>query len=779
MRGITLVAGARVSTMLASTMLASTILAAPISAFAADATPAPVTTDADQSQVKDIVVTAQRRSEKVDKVAIAITAISGDSLEEKKVVRQLDLQNAAPGLSITKAGLTESINIRGIGLSSGSPNVTNGVATYYDGIFQPPIVSAGQFYDIGSIEVLRGPQGTISGANNTGGAIYINSNKPDLDKLEGHVEMWGGSYKNAGAIAAVNIPVGDTLAIRFAGIANTRDSYYTSVGTYAVAPDRLSERDGRVQALWKPDSHFSALLKLEVINRNTGGYAYQPISTPIDSPTGPVYLQGRPVPTLAPWTVNYDSPTANYERATLTSLKLDYVTDGGLTFRSVTGYLSKRISNLYDLDGTNITALAATQNQFVREREYVQEVNIISPDAGAFTYVLGAYAQRNKVDVNIAQGTGPQPAPSYPDAAPNFVNILIGNNKVLVGVFGQVKYKFTDKFSVEAGLRYSHYHIDAVGGVYVAGIPGFVCTNVIGKAYLGGYGCNVAPQTGRESDGRPTGKFALNYQADANNLIYAFVARGYKNGGINAPSPVNFTPETVWDYEAGWKSSFLNRHLRTQVGVFYNAYSGFQEDVTQAASGSSGVINVPGTSKIYGVEGSAQAKFGGLSVDGGFAYTHASLASITVIDREIVPPSVNVPQCANDDFSNTYGPQKACYNYAYATTPNGGPNLYSPKWTWNANVSYKFALGDANTLVPHATVSHVGSQWDYLTYHPGVDQIAAHTLVNAGITLNISGISIDAYGTNLSNKYYVAGRSGNNQFFGAPREYGVRLSANF
>ena len=747
-------------------------------AHAADAAPA-VAADANGEPVKEIIVTAQRRSEKVDKVAIAITALSSDALEEKQVLRELDLQNAAPGLSITKAGLTESINIRGIGLSSGSPNVTNGVATYYDGIFQPPIISTGQFYDMAGIEVLRGPQGTISGANNTGGAIYINSHKPDLDKLEGHVEAWAGSYTNVGANAAVNLPVGDTLAFRFAGLANTRDSYYTSLGTYNVSPDRLSEHDMRLQALWKPDSHFSALAKVEVINRNSGGYAYQPISTPIASPNGPVYLPDAAGATGVPWTVSYDSPTANYERATLTSLKLDYVTDSGITLRSLTGYLNKRINNLYDLDGTDIAALASTSNQFVREREYVQEFNIISPDTGAFTYVLGAYGQRNKVDVNISQGGGTTPAPSFPDATPGFVNILIGNDKVLEGLFGQVKYKLSDKFNIEAGLRYSHYHIDAVGGVFVAAIPGFVCTNVIHAAYATGFGCNVAPQAGSEGDGRPTGKIALNYQVNPDNLVYAFVARGYKNGGINAPSPVNFTPETVWDYEAGWKSSFLERHLRTQLGVFYNAYNGFQEDVTEPASGSSGVVNVPGTSKIYGFEGSFQAKAGDLSLDGGVAYTHASLSSITVIDREIVPAGVSVPQCANDNYSNTYGANNACFNYAYATTPNGAQNLFSPKWTWNVTASYKLAIGNGASLTPRVTANHVGEQWDYLSYHPGVDQIPGHTLVNAGVTLRLSRFTIDAYGTNLANTYYVSGRSGNNLFYGAPREYGVRLSADF
>jgi iron complex outermembrane receptor protein len=152
----------------ATALLATTILASH-PAMADDqpaAQPAAAADNAPDS--KEIVVTALRRRDNVQNISIAVTALSGDALTEKAVVRQSDLQNASPGLSIVKAGLTDSINIRGIGLASGSPQVTNGVSTYLDGVFQPPIASGGVFYDMAGVEVLRGPQGTLSGANSTG-----------------------------------------------------------------------------------------------------------------------------------------------------------------------------------------------------------------------------------------------------------------------------------------------------------------------------------------------------------------------------------------------------------------------------------------------------------------------------------------------------------------------------------------------------------------------------------------------------------------------------------
>ena len=740
--------------------LASMAMAQP--AFADGAQPAPTTATA--APANDIVVTVQRRKENVQNISIAITALSGGALEEKKVLRQLDLQNASPGLTITKAGLTESVNIRGIGLSSGSPQVTNGVSTYYDGIFQPPIVSSSQFYDMDSIEVLRGPQGTLVGANSTGGAIYMNSKKPELNKLGGEVTVWGGSYSNLGANAAVNVPLGDTLALRLAGVDNTRNSYYTDLGPAHAAPDRLSEHDGRAQLLWKTGG-FQAIAKLEAINKQTGGYAYQPIAVaPLQYAAGATGL---------PWTVSYDSPAANYERATLSSLEMKYVTSGGLTLRSVTGYLNKRINNLYDTDGAALPISAATpqatQNQFVREREYSQEINLISPDSGNFKYVLGAYGQRNKINVRIDSATL-----KAVGGALGHTYIQPDTDKALVGLFGQATYKFTDKFWVEAGGRYSHFHVDGTGGVY-AGVPAPVCTGVLHHDYVAGLGCNVSPQTGSEGDGRATGKIALNFKPDADNLLYGFVARGYKNGGINPPGG-SFLPETVWDYEAGWKSSFLGRHIKTQVGVYYNDYSNFQEDVVNPASGQAGVTNLT-SAKIYGFEASAQAHLGAFSLDGALAYNHSSMSAFSAINRALVPAGISTPQCSPAGTTGTSG--AGCYNYPYFTTTGGSSNLLSPTWTWNINAAYKLPVGAGDSITPRLGYSYVGSQWDYVTYNPTIDRIGAHGLLNASITYAHDHLKVEAYGTNLGNTWYVAGRSGNNLLYGAPREYGLRLSAEF
>jgi iron complex outermembrane receptor protein len=123
-------------------------------------------------QLQEVVVTAERRTENLQTTAIAATVLSENELVQKGVMQMSDLQTASPSLSITPAGLTANVNIRGIGLDSGSPSVVPGVASYRDGLWQPPILTTDSFYDVGSVEVLRGPQGTFVGSNSTGGAIF-------------------------------------------------------------------------------------------------------------------------------------------------------------------------------------------------------------------------------------------------------------------------------------------------------------------------------------------------------------------------------------------------------------------------------------------------------------------------------------------------------------------------------------------------------------------------------------------------------------------------------
>src|SRR5690349_3554010 len=228
----------------------------------------PVFAQETSDALDEVVVTAQRRVENLQQVPVAATALNAAELQAKSVARLGDLQTAAPSLSITDAGQTQSVNIRGIGLASNSPNATAGVATYVDGLFQPPIVQSNSFYDLAGVEVLRGPQGTLVGTNSTGGAIFINSASPRLGETGGYARGGFGNFSAAEAEGAVNLPVSDALAFRFAGFYRRHGTFYRDTGPFDNEAGRLSENGERLGLLWKPGS-FSALLKLQLNDMST------------------------------------------------------------------------------------------------------------------------------------------------------------------------------------------------------------------------------------------------------------------------------------------------------------------------------------------------------------------------------------------------------------------------------------------------------------------------------------------------------------------------------
>lgn len=713
----------------------------------------------DEPVLEEVVVTAQRRVENLQTVAIAATSISGDSLNDKAVARVSDLQYASPSLTVTDAGLTQSVNIRGIGLASGSPAAANGVATYVDGLFQPPIVTMNAFYDLGDVEVLRGPQGTFVGSNSTGGAIFINSRNPELGKFGGYAEASVGNYDARNFQGAINLPAGEVLALRFAGDYKHRDSYYTDAGPLKNEPGRLEEKSGRVGALFKPVENFQALLKIELTERDTGGYAYQPIPTtqyaPVPRPAD------APVLSTDPRVVTFDDATKNRELGLQQSLELRYTLSNGVVVRAIGGYQNKRIWNLYDFDGTiqsaTVNPLAyprVVEDQYVRERVWTQEVNVISPTEGRLDWVFGGYVQRNRIDVVIAQ-------PS--NGFNTDINII--NGKTTRGYFAQAGFKITPRLKLDVGARYSTYDVDQTGSVKIGrGIPIFPPD-----------GLQVATPAGTYSDGRPTGKVSLNWTFTDNQLLYAFVARGYKAGGANSTTSA-FGPETVMDYEAGWKATLLDGHLRTNVGAFAYDYNNFQIDGIDPTTGQQGVVNLP-KAKLHGLELQMQGKFGGFGFDLGYAYLSSELGNATFINRRAVPPGTTLPQC---QAGQQPGTPAVCFDYSqYLASSSGKPMLYSPENTFNAGVDYTFKLPGSATLRPRLNYAYVDSQWAYILYAPTTDLLPSHSLVSAQLTLSKGDWLIEAYGTNLADKTFVTGQFANVEFYNAPREYGLRGSVKF
>ena len=204
----------------------------------------PLTTHA-ASVIEEVVVTAQRTEESLQDVPISITALSGEMLEDRGMVNPSDLQRAAPNVSFTSTNFGgSSFSIRGIGRLVISASGDNGVSTHINEIALDTNLNAIEFFDVERIEVLRGPQGTLYGRNATGGAINTITRMPDYDALDGFVDVEVGDYGNQRVKGAINIPLGSSMGLRFAGFDLQRDGYITNHGRQLCIHRRRQQTAG-------------------------------------------------------------------------------------------------------------------------------------------------------------------------------------------------------------------------------------------------------------------------------------------------------------------------------------------------------------------------------------------------------------------------------------------------------------------------------------------------------------------------------------------------------
>jgi iron complex outermembrane receptor protein len=711
--------------------------------------------------VETVVVTAERRATNLQTTAISASVLSGEDLAKKGVNVVDQLMFSTPALTVSNFGQGNQFNIRGIGKGENNVQTPSGVTTYVNGAAIPgTFFQDFPFYDLSSIEVLRGPQGTFSGENATAGAVYITTTRPSLDGYNGYVQAQAGNYADFGLQSAVNIPVSDDLAIRVAGYGEKRNSFWEIMGPHSGDAGSLLEGAARFEVLWHPTNQFEAYFSGEYVNVDRGGYPADPAT---------ISCVTLPTPACVPNTSDQfkitkqdvDKGLESGERAVL---DLRYTFDGGIALRSISSYQASSVAGNYNLSGTDIPAYAGFDFFDHGEEKVVsQELNLLSPDDKPLTWILGAFFQHDHVDLPENGGFDI----GVPVTAAN-IELTYHTPKQHEAVFGQATYDITSALQFQLGLRFNHSSFDLQDEqqTVVTGLgpvatflapcpspvgPGVVCSNLT-----------------HQSDSALTGKVGFNYTLDPDNFFYVFAATGHKDGALNTtPSingpnnpPAEIKPENLQDYEIGWKATNFDGHLHTTLDGFYDAYKDFQ--VTLATGpGQTGILNTK-RATIEGVEAQGQAVFGDLSFDFSAAYVHGTFGSDIATDSR---------------FGDTID-------------ISGNQMVFSPHLTANAGVQYAFDLGNGNTLTPRIDYAFVDGQETSVFAVPGLDGLSARNIVNALLTYTMQdNWMVEAYATNLNNDHYTAayatglgilpGTSANLRYAGPPRQFGIRIAKYF
>lgn len=497
--------------------------------------------------LEEVVVTAQKKTETVLEVAATINVIQSQTIDDFAVFNFQDTEKLLAGVDFFGAGGFDSkISVRGIGNYTIS-GLDPAVAVFIDGIYQP---DSGALFatlnDVAAIELLRGPQGTLYGANAPAGAINITTQAPNFEGVSGGI---GGNYfrhKERGNDGSevrghINLPlVKDALALRVSATQLQDDGYIYNAGLGQKASDAESTA-ARARLLWQPGDNFSALAGYSWSRSNAGAYRHR--------------FDGSPELDYDIFdNVTYeDNPSRAEDTLRQADLTLEWQF-GGHTLTSISGYVDYDQYGRRDEDGHNYQQLGQQQisDTTLDRSSFMQELRLASNGDGPLNYMVGLYFMRRDENVrSIIVSPGALDRLQYIER--------ISDSQA---AFGSATWDINDRWALTAGLRYS---VDTRTSDTVA-----QQTTILGEA---------PPESLSDKNNyyNTSASLKLQYFASDSTMLYASLDRAYRPGGINFIVPESYRVNGLADYESetahavelGFKSEWLGGTLQSSFAIFY------------------------------------------------------------------------------------------------------------------------------------------------------------------------------------------------------------------
>lgn len=682
-------------------------------------------------QLDPVIVVAEKRAENIQDVPVSVTAISEQQIDDSGIRSLQDFSHQVPNLFIANWGFRGNsfVFVRGIGAAS--MNSDNPALGFYvdDVNYMDSRVFDSPLYEIERIEVLRGPQGTLYGKNSLSGVINIVTKKPD-NELRYGLEQRVGNENLLGTTLYMRAPlVEDKLFFGFTGTGERFDGYNEN-DFLGKDVDTRRGLNGRMQLRWLPTDEMDVLFSVDGETLDDGVFPLTDMNAAAANPHHVAYNfeGGDKRKTLgANLRVSYDAPWFK-----LTSITAER------------GY-NDEVEN--DQDFTPSDAITAYED--VKDRQFSQEFRLASPDNSGPLKWLGGYYYHHKdqdhtLDLNYHQGAVDM----------GLVQMAMTNTTVTDrtnyghALFGQATYTLFDRLDLTAGLRFE-YEKDRIdytgsylnGGVEIPGMSQYINSSKHGEEIL------------------PKAQVAYHWTPEF--MTYVGVARGYRSGGFNTSfldaADISYDPEYSWNYEGGFKSSWLDNRLIFNTSVFYIALS--DQQVTQVLPTANAIIRNSGKSRSMGFESEITARLtDGLTFQGGFGYT--------------------------DTEYRHYADAETGMDYAGKHTP------LAPEYTYNLALQYRQPLidsfrflnrDDSLTWTSRAEVQGVG------TFYWNDDNTlkqSPYELVNLRTGLEMENFSLIFWANNLFDRKYncvafaFAGSSALAQV-GDGRSFGATLRFDF
>lgn len=718
-------------------LLSTTTFLVPGAARAQEAGDTPEAAGTPESPVvEEIIVTAQKRSENIQSVPIAVTAFTGEALSTKLVDDAVDLSFSVPNLTVTDNG---NASLRGVGNLAISSTAESGLAYHVNGVYIGSAGTESEYYDVARIEVLRGPQGTLYGRNSTAGVLNVIT-QGATQELGGYVDATYGNYDTVKLRGAINLPITADVATRLAGFLLDRKGYTRNIFNDTRIDDRhmfglrSSTRFGfgdtsanLVLSYFEEDDRRANVAKGVCTKDPVTGCS--PLSAGFETPDtrttvfntlgvitgtlrggfGPAaidYFAGAVNPADLR-EVNQDVNPEYFVREYNASLEIRH-DFGDIALTSLSGYQQIRRNVLNDFDrfapgpgamllrpitfdpfanGNPITTtqIVSARRDRGRSRQYYQELRAASSFAGPFNFLLGAnyYNQRGRVFVSITHPTLAARQQQRGFSAP-FEAFTVESNPSTTksyGLFGEAYFNLGESTRLTGGIRYSHdKKTIQTRQVFLDPLPDG----------------SVRPfTTARDSTGTVTGRAVIDHRFTDRVLGYASLSRGYKAGGLNPGGPAEaqtFKPEFLNAAELGLKATTPDGIFRANVAGFYYDYS----DLQIGQVGVTSAVTVNSDARVYGAE--AELLFRparALQFDATLSYLNTSLKDFQSGDEgdpnAIAPGSRIVLNAAGVPLKASSG--------AIIKNLDGNRLPFSPKTKFAFGAQYAIALGGL-TLTP-------------------------------------------------------------------------------
>ena len=727
-------------------------------ASAAIAQPAPEPPAAPAASVEEVVVTAQKRTESLVNVPIAIVAVSGAKLARSGVNDMSDLAAVVPGLHVDDAGAFFQPSIRGVGTAIAGAGASANVATYVDGIYKPEALSNDfNFIDIDSIQVLKGPQGTLFGRNSTGGAIVVTTRTPSFTP-EFEMRAGYGSFGTVNGALFASTGLTDKLAVSLALGGQHSDGWIKNIATGRQA-DKSDDFAGRGKILYKPTDGVKFTLMLDAYRTNDPG-AYMVSSYKGWSDAA---FFNVPLSIGNSREVSLSGPVAHIAEGGDVALKSEF--DFGwatLTSYSAAQWTSgteatNELASTFPINGTppsnpGVQVIVDNADWPYHESTYTQEFDLAHTGKGPFDWVTGLFYYYDKTIYSpfnlgfygpfgpggIFSGTYPYPPSSY-----------INTGDTPLSSFGQPNYSgavFADgtynlgKWHLTVGGRYS---IDRAGERFTS-YPG------IGSGGIGGY------FSANHTFYAFTPRAILRYSLTDDSNVYVSFSEGTKAGLYNSSGFLSqrtyLQPERIKDYEGGYKVA--GHGWRLEASGFYYDYSNLQ--VTTYTGGTAFQQNAK-AAEIYGADLNFEAHlFDHLVFNAGGAYTHARYTDFPNAALQIF--------CSN--YCATPGTGVPAIGVVNGTANvDGGVMERTPTWTGNVGLDYTTGLF-SGVLSLNGNVSYQSqSSFDFAN----TLKDSAHALLNlrADWTDPSKHFTLSVIGRNVTDTTYLVQVLPNAGGFGA------------